>query len=779
MIYLYRHFIPKATSIQASLNALFTGLVKNSYSVNIIGEALEAFNTCKDRKKKGKKDAEENKPEELSKAVSDLSIRPSTSTATTSSTTAQDTESESKTEETTTPVGDVLPLKPTPDESKQTTATVDDDDEGGLGLGGAKKKRPRKKKQATSEGSSQKEPIQGPPSEPQPVTHPAQSWTQQAHTALPPQGQVRPPGERHVDPSHQGQVVPQPWGHLPTAPPSYREPSPRSFSPPQRPAWPATGAPPARPHAHPPSFARPLVGYGRGLVQPPPDATAPPPGCAPEPVLVQQSQRSRPTETEIVSKHHVIAKPKDAQKPSRFSIPDKIIGRSVGSRPVKVLTNYLPMKIKGMKIYRYDVGFKPDRPKKLLPKAFHASFDKNFPKLIVAFDQMKNFYSMKALPNVTSTERFTDNVEIVDNNGKKMSFEVSYKSTGVVDLNTIMEYMKGGTSLNPPTEAIQCVDVILRQGTLQSYVKCGRTFFIRPANPIPLEDGLEMWTGLFQSAIFTSSPFINIDVAHKGFPINQPVINLLQTFRLDINSPLETQKYSFEMLNSYLKGLKVVAKVGGDTALKREFICNGLGQPANRQKFTLTNSAGKQIEMTVANYFMKEKNCRLQYPNLNVLSVGPKDKNIYYPMELLEVSYGQLWATKVLITILIGKHGKSVTTGPHQILHVEIITSEHCVYGGGVFVRDANTYTIAMKRRERARRTAVHAGRALARFDDIRELGQIQSEGGGRALLRSRRTGGREGGPRQNYAGVVEEGARADYASASPDAHQASTNPVD
>lgn len=31
--------------------------------------------------------------------------------------------------------------------------------------------------------------------------------------------------------------------------------------------------------------------------------------------------------------------------------------------------------------------------------------------------------------------------------------------------------MKGGTSLSPPTDAIQCIDVVLRQGTLQNYIK--------------------------------------------------------------------------------------------------------------------------------------------------------------------------------------------------------------------------------------------------------------------------------------------------------------------
>ncbi|GBP61540.1 hypothetical protein EVAR_44011_1 [Eumeta japonica] len=48
MINFYRRFMPDTARIQAPLNPLFTGSIKNSHSINIIEEALKAFNTCKD-----------------------------------------------------------------------------------------------------------------------------------------------------------------------------------------------------------------------------------------------------------------------------------------------------------------------------------------------------------------------------------------------------------------------------------------------------------------------------------------------------------------------------------------------------------------------------------------------------------------------------------------------------------------------------------------------------------------------------------------------------------
>ncbi|KAI8422653.1 hypothetical protein MSG28_006425 [Choristoneura fumiferana] len=382
-----------------------------------------------------------------------------------------------------------------------------------------------------------------------------------------------------------------------------------------------------------PQQPAPPRGYPQQVVQ---QAAQPTPHPAPQPAAPPAGQREGSASSSGSSA--------TSRTVCRYKIPRRIDGNTVPCTAVRVVTNYLEMKITPLKIHRYDVSFKPDRPKKCIPQVFLLVKKKFFPKELIAFDQMKNCYAKNALPNVPMTDRFTTEVELLDDNGKKMNFEVSFKFTGIVDLNTIVQYMKtGGTSLSPPTEAIQCVDVILRQGTLESYIKAGRQFFKRPYSPIDLGFGLEMWTGLFQSAIFTTRPFINVDVAHKGFPKQQ---NLLQAFISDFSmnphKPIEQQPKN-EYLTSFLKGLKVVAYIGGDTSRtgqKREFIVNGLSEPADRHTFRMDLPNGGHKMITVAEYFQKVKNVRLQYPRLNCVWVGPKDKNIYYPMELLEVAYG-------------------------------------------------------------------------------------------------------------------------------------------
>lgn len=51
----------------------------------------------------------------------------------------------------------------------------------------------------------------------------------------------------------------------------------------------------------------------------------------------------------------------------------------------------------------------------MIPQAFQEAIKKNFPQFakLVAFDQIKNFYTTKPLPNLAANERFTDEVSIL------------------------------------------------------------------------------------------------------------------------------------------------------------------------------------------------------------------------------------------------------------------------------------------------------------------------------------------------------------------------------
>lgn len=543
------------------------------------------------------------------------------------------------------------PPKPIVEEITSKVEEVAEDLDG-LGLGGAKRKRPKKKKADAAPATMVAAASAG---EPAAALEPkaTQSYQQIPFTPHPPPG-FAPPSASSALPAHS-----QGWGRgkgrgYPGSAPTVNLPS--------------VGAPSAVPPSAmssqtPQTPYQPFPQQQTQTYQGPPQ---------------QQQQISRPQ----TSQPQI---PKGQFAPAsnilcRYKIPAKVPGGHVNGRRIIVVTNYLEMNFKPLSISRYDVSFTPDRPKKMLTQVFKLVKREYFPNEITAFDQVKNCYSLNPLPNFTQG-RLNTSVEINDSNGKLMKFEVSIKATGVVELGKIKRHMaERGTSLMQPTEEIQCIDVILRQGTLETYVKAGRQFFKRPTNPVDLGHGFEMWTGLFQSAIFTNRAFINIDVAHKGFPKQQSMIDALKDFNLRADMPIEKQRsYEIDNYLQFIKGLKVVAHLVGNapsSGQKREFICNGLVDPPGKQKFILTDSAGKQREITVADYFAREKQYRLKFPNLNCVWVGPKDKNIYFPMELLEVAYGQPLARQLDDT-QISKMVKEAATPPDRRLQkiIEVISS--------------------------------------------------------------------------------------------------------
>nr|XP_049696240.1 protein argonaute-2 [Helicoverpa armigera]XP_049696241.1 protein argonaute-2 [Helicoverpa armigera] len=513
------------------------------------------------------------------------------------------------------------------------------EEESGLGLLSSKKRKPRKKKGA-AEGQQPAAPA-GPaaPAAPAASAAPAAA-DQRSVSASSSSSQLVSPSTSGPTPvlvqmpEPQKTAAPGPWGRG------------RGWS---------AAAGPSTSTAMPPPRTSPLT-----------PTAAPIP--TPQPVVAQQT----PLPT----------RPPKSLEPvlCRYKIPNKIPGGMVRARAIRVMVNYLEMTFKTLQISRYDVSFSPDRPKRMLPEVFQKVKAEFFSKDLIAFDQMKNCYSLRPLKNVTSTERFNTRVEIIDQNGRPMNFEVSMKATGVVDLGNIQRYMANrSSSLCHPTEEIQCIDVILRQGALESYVKAGRQFFKRPLRPVDLGSGYEMWTGLFQSAIFTNKAFINIDVAHKGFPKHQSVLDaLVKDFGLDPTRNVDHQRGG-EQFSNFVKGLKVVATLVGNTPSaghRREFVCNGMVGPPDELTFTITEPDGRTRKTTVGEYFARDKKYRLKFPKLNCLWVGSRDRCIYFPIELLQVAYGQP-LTRQLNEQQVAKMVKEAATPPDERLQkiTEVISN--------------------------------------------------------------------------------------------------------
>lgn len=323
-------------------------------------------------------------------------------------------------------------------------------------------------------------------------------------------------------------------------------------------------------------------------------------------------------------------------------------GPVVGTRGrrTEVEVNHLLLSFtrKNLVAIHYDVDFKPDAPRRLFRAAVELFRQKRYPNRYPAFDGRKNLYSCGKLPiNDEAREEVIINDE--ENNGKNVTFKVTIKFANEVNMNQLLTYGQSD-SAQLPQEAIQALDVVLRNPAARSFVTVGRSFFTRPRGQlIDLGEGLHLWYGFYQSAILGWKPFINVDVAHKGFPAPNPLIEVvIQISGGDknvITRPLSAD--AVKNLTKYLKGLKVEYEIYNQPHTRRTYKFVKVKDSCDRQRFKLNSGE----EITVGEYFHREKKVKLRFPYMPCIQVGNEKKEIYLPIEFCRIQEGQVLNRKM------------------------------------------------------------------------------------------------------------------------------------
>ncbi|CAH1737621.1 unnamed protein product [Aphis gossypii] len=329
-------------------------------------------------------------------------------------------------------------------------------------------------------------------------------------------------------------------------------------------------------------------------------------------------------------------------------IPKRRNPKSGGSlgRPTQVEVNYLPLNLDKLfkkVVYHVDVQFKPELPKRLLRNALEEFNNKHYPKLLFAFDGRRNMYTTKEIKGKT------DLVAVLnDENNRTIDFTVTTSVVNVIQMNKIEDYLKSGSSNATPGEAFQALDIILKNRPFSlRFTNVGRSFFPLPrVTPVDLGEGMELWKGFFQSPVMGWKPFLNIDVAHKGFPKHQPLINYISNeLGCDLNSPMDN--WSFNALSTYVKGLKIDFMVPNQPNTKRSYKVVGLLDTAAKFRFDMEDSVRGKQTLNVVQYFKITRNYSIKYQNLPCLHVGNVNKKTAIPIELCIVQRGQLRLKKL------------------------------------------------------------------------------------------------------------------------------------
>lgn len=156
---------------------------------------------------------------------------------------------------------------------------------------------------------------------------------------------------------------------------------------------------------------------------------------------------------------------------------------------------------------------------------------------------------------------------------------------------------------------------------------------------------MELWHGFFQSAILGWKPYLNVDVANKGFPKEMKVIELMaEISRQDLQRLYEIDPYTREKVSKHLKSLKIRYEIPNQPSSRRTIRVNAL-IAGDSQNTKFIDQNGK--EDTIYNYFSKVKNYKIYYPKLPLVWVGPRDRKLYYPAELCTILPGQVTQKKL------------------------------------------------------------------------------------------------------------------------------------
>ncbi|KAJ1524220.1 hypothetical protein ONE63_010740 [Megalurothrips usitatus] len=323
--------------------------------------------------------------------------------------------------------------------------------------------------------------------------------------------------------------------------------------------------------------------------------------------------------------------------------PEKKFGK-----PIPLEVNHLLVQFDQRRtdpIYHYDVTIDPDKPKRFMRPVMEEVKRLYYPKNHPGFDGRKNLYSRGPLP---IDEQATKIVNVVDeerDDKKPKTFNVTIKKVrSNISLKDLFAYQLGSSSTTPQ-DVIQAIDVVLRSAAARRFVQVGRSFFWQSpgGREYDLGSGMECYLGYFQSFVMGRQPYLNLDVAHKGFPKAQYLIDMLAEFDFRARSPEEVMQRYERDIERHLKGLKVEYEIPGVESSKRTYRVNGFRRDALKERFQTKD--GKTF--TIGEYFAKEKRYNLKYPYLPVLHVGAREKEILVPMELCKLAKAQVTQKKL------------------------------------------------------------------------------------------------------------------------------------
>ncbi|AQK82384.1 argonaute10b [Zea mays] len=298
---------------------------------------------------------------------------------------------------------------------------------------------------------------------------------------------------------------------------------------------------------------------------------------------------------------------------------------TVGARCV-VKANHFLAELPDKDLTQYDVKITPEVSSRTVNRAIMAELVRlyrasDLGMRLPAYDGRKNLYTAGTLP-FDAREFVVRLADEDDGSGvppREREYRVAIKFAARADLHHLRQFI-AGRQADAPQEALQVLDIVLRELANQRYVSIGRSFYSPDIRkPQRLGDGLQSWRGFYQSIRPTQMGLsLNIDMSSTAFI-----------------EPLPIKKA--------LRGVKVEVTHRGN--VRRKYRISGLTtQPTHELIFPID----EQMNMkSVVEYFKEMYGFTIQHPHLPCLQVGNQKKANYLPMEACKIIEGQRYTKRL------------------------------------------------------------------------------------------------------------------------------------
>uniref|UniRef100_A0A0E0NNB7 Piwi domain-containing protein n=1 Tax=Oryza rufipogon TaxID=4529 RepID=A0A0E0NNB7_ORYRU len=375
-----------------------------------------------------------------------------------------------------------------------------------------------------------------------------------------------------------------------------------------------------------------FIYHGHRIIKPSSSRAAPSNnGSSPE--LAQPSPtppQEQPVDAATTTPHHIPSSSKSIRFPLR---PGK---GTIGTRCM-VKANHFFAHLPNKDLHHYDVSITPEVTSRIVNRAvikelvnlYKASY---LGGRLPAYDGRKSLYTAGPLP-FTSQEFQITLLDDDDGSGserRQRTFRVVIKFAARADLHRL-ELFLAGRHAEAPQEALQVLDIVLRELPSARYAPFGRSFF----SPYlgrrqPLGEGLESWRGFYQSIRPTQMGLsLNIDMSATAFIEPLPVIDFVaQLLNSDIHSrPLSDAERV--KIKKALRGVKVEVTHRGN--MRRKYRISGLTIQPTRE-LTFPVDEGGTVK-SVVQYFQETYGFAIQHTYLPCLTVQRLN---YLPMEMVK-----------------------------------------------------------------------------------------------------------------------------------------------